>query len=331
MKKIILYSLTTVLIIFALFIVYGFASPVPVALLIRRSFQTGTEVTRESYDEALAQVIQINDLDYHSAYRKGTLDIITPRQATQKLPVIIWVHGGGFVGGDKRDITGYAVELAAQGYAVVNMNYQLAPEAKYPTPLLQLEEAYNYIKQNADQLQFDMNNVFFAGDSAGAQIVSQFLLIQTDSSYSAFINIRPSVDPTTIRGALLYCGPYNIRAFVNIKGTFGFLLGRMAWSYTGLTDWATHESIRPLSIIDYVSRSFPATFITDGNQTTFTQQGMDLADKLRSLQVPTTAVFYDSTKVTLNHEYQFNMTLAESVTTFNLTVNFLNQNRLQRD
>ena len=54
---------------------------------------------------------------------------------------------GGFVGGDKSDITGYAVELAARGYTVININYALAPKRKYPTPVLQLGEAYEYIKQ----------------------------------------------------------------------------------------------------------------------------------------------------------------------------------------
>ena len=54
---------------------------------------------------------------------------------------------GGFVGGDKSDITGYAVELVARGYTVININYALAPKRKYPTPVLQLGEAYEYIKQ----------------------------------------------------------------------------------------------------------------------------------------------------------------------------------------
>ena len=70
------------------------------------------------------------------------------------------MHGGGFVGGDKSDITGYAVELATKGYTVVNINYALAPKRKYPTPVLQLGEAYEYIKENT-KISFKIRSRIF--------------------------------------------------------------------------------------------------------------------------------------------------------------------------
>ena len=94
------------------------------------------------------------------------------------------MHGGGFVGGDKSDITGYAVELAARGYTVININYALAPKRKYPTPVLQLGEAYEYIKANAKKYNVKLDDLYFAGDSAGAQISGQFVTIQTSPDYA---------------------------------------------------------------------------------------------------------------------------------------------------
>lgn len=60
-----------------------------------------------------------------------------PNNITEKLPVIIWLHGGGFVGGDKSSLKEFATYLAVDTQvAVVAMNYQVAPVLRYPGQLL---------------------------------------------------------------------------------------------------------------------------------------------------------------------------------------------------
>ena len=59
------------------------------------------------------------------------LDVYRQKDATGKLPVIVSVHGGGWVYGDKERYQFYCMDLAERGFAVVNFSYRLAPEYKF--------------------------------------------------------------------------------------------------------------------------------------------------------------------------------------------------------
>ncbi|GAA0062575.1 alpha/beta hydrolase [Clostridium sp. CTA-1] len=137
-----------------------------------------------------------------------------------KCPTIIWVHGGAFVGGDKDQVDIFATTLASNGYVVLSMNYELAPEAKCPIPIMQLEEFYSHIASIKTKYSIDENQLFFAGDSAGAQIVSQFLAIQTNKKFADKMGSKQRVPKDSIKGALLYCGPYDIEQPSNPNTNF---------------------------------------------------------------------------------------------------------------
>jgi len=78
--------------------------------------------------------------------------------------------------------------LASEGYAIVNINYELAPKAKYPAQLIQIGEAYEFI-ENSDLYPFiDKDIIYFGGDSAGAHIAAQFIIVQTNPDYVSLLN-----------------------------------------------------------------------------------------------------------------------------------------------
>ena len=81
-------------------------------------------------------------------------------------------------------------KIAEQGYIVVNVNYALAPQYKYPTPLVQMNEAVKFIKQNKHELPIDFNQVVIGGDSAGAQLTSQYVAMQTNKSLRKEMNFK---------------------------------------------------------------------------------------------------------------------------------------------
>ncbi|MGG4106032.1 alpha/beta hydrolase [Paenibacillus lautus] len=62
--------------------------------------------------------------------------------------------------------------MASKGYAVVNMNYEVAPEARYPAPVVQTTEVYQHLKELTDYPSLDLDRLIVGGDSAGAQIAS---------------------------------------------------------------------------------------------------------------------------------------------------------------
>ena len=77
---------------------------------------------------------RIDDLRYGEDER-NVLDVYRPKDAHGRLPVIVSIHGGGWVYGNKEIMQFYCMSLAEKGFAVVNFNYRLAPYHKHPVPL----------------------------------------------------------------------------------------------------------------------------------------------------------------------------------------------------
>jgi acetyl esterase/lipase len=324
MKRVLIWISTSLFSVIIIIVLAFILSPRPAAYLVQQLFKQGVAVAPPNYADYEEAVTVINDLHYPSQFKENTLDLISPKDSEQH-PVIIWIHGGAFVGGDKKDITEYAVMLAANGYHVVNANYELAPSAKYPTPLKQLDEIYQYVQTQATTYNFNMDEVYFAGDSAGAQIVSQYGLIQSNPSYAAQLGFEQTVPLETIKGLLLYCGPFDIAKLSHLSDNklVAFLLGRVGWAYIGEKDWVHSETAKFASTMDYVTADYPRTFITDGNDMTFTEHGQELATALEHLNVEVQTKFYTREQQVLPHEYQFIFDYEEAYETFDATIDFL--------
>ncbi|HDR8449192.1 TPA: alpha/beta hydrolase fold domain-containing protein [Bacillus cereus] len=309
---------------------YWNLSPIPKAFLIKKAFEGGTFVPSSDYARALNETKMITNIDYQSIFPDGTLDIIYPKNRLKKTPIIFWVHGGGFVGGDKSDITGYARELAAHGYTVININYALAPKKKYPTPVIQLGEAYTYIKSHAKKYGLQLQRVYIAGDSAGAQIAGQFVTIQTSKAYAKLTKVQTIVDPSTIKGVLLFCGPYNMPKLAKVEANSNIqdFMRTTGWAYLGKKNWERAPEVQIASILHHVTNNYPPTFITDGNTGSFEEQGKALASVLRKKGVAVEPLFFDKNVYgTLAHEFQFKMNTQAGVDTFNRVLSFLHTNQ----
>ena len=88
----------------------------------------------------------------------------------KKAPACIVIHGGGWYKGDKKDMESVAVRLSESGIAAMNMNYRLAPEHRFPAPVLDTKDAIRWIKGNAKSLGIDPDRVCMIGYSAGAHL-----------------------------------------------------------------------------------------------------------------------------------------------------------------
>lgn len=105
------------------------------------------------------------------------LDIFTPKTSgNRKLPVVIYVHGGGWVEGDKiiradSYIENMILKLTEKQYAVISINYTLVNESThFPAPIEDTKDAVRWVRKNAGKYNFDTNNIGFLGASAGAHL-----------------------------------------------------------------------------------------------------------------------------------------------------------------
>lgn len=152
------------------------------------------------------------DVDSASYTSNSYMDICVPisymSDENRKYPVIVSVHGGGWFYGDKELYSHYCCLLAEHGYVVVNFNYRLSPQNKYPAAIEDVAYMVRYIHENSQILGIDMDNFYMVGDSAGAQLTANYCIIASNSDY------REKLDFFTYdllpKKVCLNCGAYNM-------------------------------------------------------------------------------------------------------------------------
>lgn len=221
------------------------------------------------------------------------------------MPAIIWTHGGGLISGNKEQVGNYCKMLASQGYIVISIDYSIAPEKKYPTPLLQLNKAIQFISNNSKQFNIDSSSLFLAGDSGGSMISAQVANIITNPEYAKRMNIKPGIKKNQLKGLLLYCGIYEVEN-LNTEGKFGSFLKNVVWAYYGKKEIKDDEYAKTSSVKNYLTKEFPPSFISAGNADPLLPQSKLLAQELLSKHVQIDTLFFPENKnPALGHEYQF--------------------------
>jgi len=116
-------------------------------------------------------VKHLSDLEYAKIDgRSLTLDLYLPEKTSGKLPVVVWVHGGGWQSGNKNSTP--AVYLTAHGYAVASISYRLSGVAKFPTQIQDCKAAVRWLRANAEKYNLDPARFGAWGASAGGHLVA---------------------------------------------------------------------------------------------------------------------------------------------------------------
>ncbi|PNZ12193.1 alpha/beta hydrolase [Staphylococcus simiae] len=265
------------------------------------------------------------NISYGKTFPNSKLDIIKPADIAQdsKLPVIFWMHGGGYIAGDKQYKNPLLAKIAEQGYIVVNINYALAPQYKYPTPLIQMNQAIDFIKENKLELPIDFDQVIIGGDSAGAQLASQYTAIQTNNSLRKQMDFPQQFEPSNIKGAILFGGFYNMQT---VRKTEFPRIALFMKSYTGQNDWEhSFKNISQMSTVKQATRDYPPTYLSVGDIDPFASQNQEFSDKLKEEGVPVDTLFYDGSHH-LHHQYQFHLNKPESKENIKDVLSFLSHN-----
>jgi acetyl esterase/lipase len=283
-------------------------SPWPSVLLVRHAFDQGSAQASAALEKHVpAGLREWRDLRYDPDDPDAWLDLYAPANATGPLATVVWVHGGGFISGDKDDIANYARVLAGQGFAVASVQYTIAPEAEYPRPLMQVNQALAWLSAPPDDLPVDPSRLVLAGDSAGAQIAAQLAAALSDPAYARRIGLAPALPPGRLAGTLLYCGPHDAR-LVTTEGAFGGFLETVFWSYFGERDFRKVPAMAEFSVPAHVSPGFPPSFISVGNADPLRAHSEALATALEAKGVRVETLFFpDDYAPALGHEYQFDL------------------------
>lgn len=307
-------------------------SPWPGAMVVRTVFSFGDKQTQQALERHVPdkEISVISNQAYRPNDPDAMLDVYSAPSIKpgQKLPTVIWTHGGAWISGGKDTKASYFKLLASMGVTVVGLNYSLAPEKKYPTAVQQLNDAHKYIKDNAERFRVDTDRIFLAGDSAGSQLSSQLAAIITNTKYAKEMGITPALKPKELRGTILFCGIYKMEGLVHPAPELPKIIGWgddvAVWAYTGSRDFS-NPSIRQMSAFYQVTKDFPATYISGGNGDPLTDaQSKPFADELKNKKVDVTTKFFEADhQPSLPHEYQFNLDNQDGQDALKETIEFV--------
>ena len=127
-----------------------------------------TEITRQSKGVRIEKDQRFSD----QAGKAGLCDLYLPAVDPPKrgYPVVVLVHGGGWISGDKWTLAGYSRLLATHGFAAITINYRLAPDHKFPAQVDDVRSALIWAKENANRLKFNLDRLGIFGYSAGGHL-----------------------------------------------------------------------------------------------------------------------------------------------------------------
>lgn len=256
----------------------------------------------------------IKEVKYADKYPNSFMDLyLADGYNETSRPIYIFVHDGGYCWGDKDDgdekyrPKGNHSILKAfvhAGFNVATINYALAPEYKYPTPVIQLGEAVQFLQKNEKQFGLDMSRVVFGGGSSGGNIIGQFINIQTNPDYAKEMNIDPVISKSAIKAAVFNCALLDNERFENVGGKKPLkLFGKCGRFYLGSDGLVGNEKAIQSNVISHATADFPASFITEGNYNSFMDQAIDFDRRLTELHVNHKLNMYPINEGELGHGY----------------------------
>jgi acetyl esterase/lipase len=111
------------------------------------------------------------DLEYvKNGHERHRLDVYLPGSGDGPFPVVIWLHGGGWIRGSKENC--HAAPLVAKGYAAISMNYRFLQQAPFPAQIEDCKAAVRWVRANAKKYHFDPDHIGMMGASAGGHLAS---------------------------------------------------------------------------------------------------------------------------------------------------------------
>ena len=161
-------------------------------------------------------VERIEDVRYAGAHDRNVLDVYRPAGAGSGAPVLLQIHGGGWMLGNKHEqALPLVYHLARRGWIVATPNYRLSPKARFPDHLVDCKLALAWVKRHIGEFGGDPRFVAVTGGSAGGHLAALIALTANDPRLQPGFE---SVD-TSVAAAVPLYGVYDFTDRYGLKGS----------------------------------------------------------------------------------------------------------------
>jgi acetyl esterase/lipase len=202
----------------------------------------------------------VGDLAYvEHGHVRNRLDLYLPEKAEDKLPLVVWIHGGGWQAGSKEGCP--AVFLVAKGYVVASINYRLSQHAIFPAQIDDCKAAVRWLRANADKYHIDPEHIGAWGASAGGHLVA---LLGTSAGEKELDGKGGNADrSSSVQCAVDFFGPTD---FVHWDPDFNKPVYTMITNLLGGKANENPAKARAASPLFYVDKSSAPLLIVHGDK-----------------------------------------------------------------
>ena len=252
-----------------------------------------------------------SDVKYGESYPNSFADIWYPDDSGEKRPVVVYFHGGGFIFGNKSagdplqtggGGVGKLEAIVKAGYILVNADYALAPQYRFPVPIRQTDELFRYLIAHEEELHLDMSRVCLSGGSAGANMTAIYAACVCNPDYAAMLGVDPVMTRENLKVLAIDEAALDASVF---DGNMYAMLGCATGAKRN-----TPEAVAIINAKTYIRDSFIPSWINASNEPNdengyFITEGRGLKKKLDEIFVPNDLVFFPGAK--LPHGYMDQM------------------------
>jgi acetyl esterase/lipase len=223
-----------------------------------------------------------------------SLDIYFPEsRTTQPLPLLIWIHGGGWSGGSKAEMP--FLNQLGRGYVVASVEYRFSQKAKFPAQIQDCQAAIRWLRANAEKYSIDPDRIGVGGASAGGHLAA---LVGTSGGQQAFPTIGGNEDQSDrVQAVCDIFGPTNFWTVItqadedkNVKNALKWNDGDPYSKLIGGKLGEDKEKCEAVSPVRYVGKDNPPFLILHGDHDTLVPyaQSVELSELLAEAGVEVT-------------------------------------------
>ena len=238
-------------------------------------------IANTKYPDDIESIIDIPYID--DGDRCHLLDVYMPKDKTNdNLPTIIDIHGGGYYYGYKEINKLYNNTLAQYGFKVISFNYRLAPKFTFKDMVQDLFEALKWVKDNAEEYKFDLNNLFITGDSAGGTLTNLVLATTCSPKLQEIFEVTPLV---SFKAAGITCGV--LKPGKNPAFYMKYLYGK---------EYKKSAFYRVCDFKDNISKDFPPVFFNTCKGDPFKKDNIMAYNLMRDNGLTAELYYYENKK-----------------------------------
>ncbi|MCM2309763.1 MAG: alpha/beta hydrolase [Steroidobacteraceae bacterium] len=226
-------------------------------------------------------VAWVRNIAYADGHQRHVLDVYRPAGDCSQAPVLLQIHGGAWMLGNKHEqALPLVYHLAARGWVVVTPNYRLSPRARFPDHLVDCKRALAWVRQNIAGYGGDPNFIAVTGGSAGGHLTALMALTANDA------RLQPGFEDvdTTVAAAVPFYGVYDFTDRHGLKGSGASMVRWLEQTVMPCSPLHDPELWDLASPIAQLRRDAPPFFILHGTHDSLAgvEEARHFASRLRA-------------------------------------------------